>query len=337
VDAHKYSRFIRLAGVQDEGFEKVRNARIVLVGIGTLGGAYALNLVRMGTGFIRLVDRDIVEEHNLSTQLLYDMYDVQHPLPKVTAAKNRLNAINQDCEIEACPSELRQDNAEELLGGVDLIIDATDNFETRFLINDVAVKLNIPWIYTGVVGYTGVCMAIIPGVTACLRCMMERVPDTGELPTCETAGVWAAAAQTITAVGLTEALRIITDGKPEFGLSELDIQAGTWKKVHPERSGDCPVCVHHEYSYLSGKTVSQSVKLCGREMVHISPGRQQNLNLPGMADLLPADYECTCTEDLLHIKLPEAEIYLFKDGRSFVKGVSDTERAKSIFNRYISV
>jgi molybdopterin/thiamine biosynthesis adenylyltransferase len=336
VSTNLHARIIRLPGVGLNGFEKLRKSSVALVGCGTLGSVYADNLVRMGVGHLILIDRDIVEEHNLSTQFLYDEGDLQSTLPKAIAAKKRLEKISSKCEIEAHPCELRPENAVDLLGGVNVIIDATDNFETRFLINDASVKLGIPWIYTGVIGFTGICMAVIPGQTACLRCLMETPPPIGTLPTCETAGVWPAAAQAITSIGLTEALRLLTNEETKFGLSEIDLQSGHWKRLYPERKHDCSTCCGKELTYLEGRTVSEAAKLCGREMVHIQPERKSFLNLTKIARSLPTEFEVKVTDDLLHLTVEEAEIYLFRDGRALVKGVSDTGLARAIFHRYIS-
>lgn len=336
MSTERYARIIRLSDIGESGFKKLSRARVVLVGCGTLGGAYAVNLVRMGIGHLRLIDRDIVEEHNLSTQILFDEEDVRGVLPKAIAAQKRLESLNSDCEIEAHPSELTSDNAEKLLQGIDLILDGTDNFETRFLINDTSVKFNIPWIYTGMVGYTGLTMAVIPGRTACLRCLMESPPEAGKLPTCETVGVWAAAAQAVVAVALTEALKLLTGQKTSYGLSELDFESGTWRKLQVQRRSDCPACGRDDFAFLEGRIGSQATRLCGRDMVHLSPQRELALDLSALAEQLESSFDVAVSSDLLRLRVPEAEIYLFPDGRAFVKGTSDPGRARAIYNRYIS-
>jgi adenylyltransferase/sulfurtransferase len=336
VESERYARIIRLPMVGDKGFKKLRSAKIALVGCGTLGGAYAINLARLGVGYLRLVDRDVVEEHNLSTQILYNENDLKSLHPKAVAAKQHLEAISSQGRFEARAADLTSFNAEELLSDVDLIIDATDNFEARFLVNDTAVKLGIPWIYTGVVGFSGVCMAVVPGKTPCLECVLEKAPGIGELPTCETTGVWASAAQAIVAVGLTESLRLFTGKRPGFGLSEIDFETGRWTKIYPERRVDCPACVKKEFSYLTGRATAGAARLCGRNMVHLSPDKTQQLNLPDLAKKLSFKFDVKASSDLLYMETPEAEIYLFPDGRAFVKGVEDLARARSLFNRYIT-
>lgn len=330
------ARLIRLSGVGDGKFRKLGRARIALVGLGTLGGAYAINLARMGVGYLRLIDRDIVEEHNLSTQILFDEEDVRRVRPKAVAAKVRLQSLNSKMELEAHSSELDPSNATRLLEGIDLILDATDNFEARFLLNDVSLKFKIPWIYTGMVGYSGTVMAVIPGRTACLRCLMADPPEAGQLPTCETIGVWAPGAQAVVAVGLTEVLRLLTGRKPTFGLSELDFQSGSWRKLQVKRKEDCPACGRQEFAFLDGKAGSRTARLCGRDMVHLSPRRNVSVNLSALADQLGSSFEVALTEDLMRLRVPEADIYLFPDGRALVKGTSDPSRARAIYNRYIS-
>jgi molybdopterin/thiamine biosynthesis adenylyltransferase len=337
VSANRHVRIIRLPGIGHNGFEKLQKAAVALVGCGTLGSVYAENLVRLGIGHLKLNDRDVVEEHNLCTQFLYDEADLRNTVPKAIAAKMRLQKINSKCAVTAQPFELCPENAVKLLSEVDVIIDATDNFETRFLINDTSVKLGIPWIYTGVVGFTGLCMAIVPGETACLRCFMEAPPPAGSLPTCETAGVWPAAAQVIASIGLTETLRLLTGDKTQFGLSEIDLQSGHWKRLYPERKRDCSTCSGKKLNYLEGKAVSEAAKLCGRDMVHIQPERELSLNLAEIARRFPQDLEVKVSDELLHLTVEKAEIFLFRDGRALVKGISDVSLARNIYQRYICV
>lgn len=332
----RYARLIRLSGVGKEGLEKLSQAKIALVGCGTLGGAYALNLVRMGVGLLRLIDRDIVEEHSLSAQILFDEEDVRQVLPKAVAAQRHLAGVNSNVKIEAHASELTHRTAHQLLGGVDLILDATDNFETRFLINDAALKLGIPWIYTGTVGFTGLSMAIVPEKTACMRCLMDSPPEAGILPTCETAGVWGPAAQAIVAAALSEALRVLLGRRPEWNLGEMDFESGRWRKIKVARRSDCPACVKKDFAYLEGRIGSKATRLCGRDMVHLSPERETNVDLSALAERLSRSFKVKLSDYLLQLTVPEAEISIFPDGRSFVKGVSDPARARAIFNRYIS-
>ncbi|MFH1862736.1 MAG: ThiF family adenylyltransferase [bacterium] len=336
INLNRYTRIARLSEIGAAGLEKLSQAKVALVGCGTLGGAYALHLVRLGVAALRLIDRDIVEVHNLPTQFLFDEADCKQVLPKAIAAQQHLQVINSRCLVEALPVELRFDNAEQLLSGVDVILDGTDNFETRFLINEVAVKNGIPWVYTGVVGFTGLVMAIVPQQTACLNCLLDEPPAAGALPTCETMGVWAPAAHSVAALGLTKALRILLGQPLEASLTELDLDAERWRKVIVKRKPECRTCGKADFIYLNGKRGFKAMKLCGRDMVHLSPEKEMNLNLPQLAKRFESNFSIQLSEYLLHLKVPEAEISIFPDGRALIKGISDPVLARSIFNRYIS-
>jgi adenylyltransferase/sulfurtransferase len=336
MNSTRYHRLLHLPGMSTERLDRLRHVRVALVGCGTLGGIYAQNLARLGIAHLRLIDRDIVEEHNLATQILFDEEDVKGALPKVEAARLHLVKVNSECLIEAMAADLEPSNAEALLGESELIIDATDNFETRYLINDVAVKLDKPWIYTAVVGFAGLCMAVVPGKTACLRCLLEEPPPVGSLPTCETSGVWPASAQSVAAVGITEALRLLTGEMVRGDLTELDLQAGSRRTVHVPRREACPACGQRQFGWLENRAGSQATRLCGRDMVHLSPPAPIKLDLTALAQRLAASFQIQLTEYLLHLKSAEAEIYLFPDGRALVKGVTDPARARALFNRFIT-
>ena len=331
----RYSRIVRLPDIGEANFERISQARVALVGCGTLGGVLGINLVRLGVGSLRLIDRDIAEDHNLSAQIFFDEEDVRQILPKAIAAQRHLEAINSACRIEARVNDLTGNSAESLLGGVDLILDGTDNFEARFIINDAALKLGIPWIYCGAVGYGGTTLAVVPGKTACLRCLMDSPPDSIEEPTCETAGVWPPAAQSAAAVALTEASRILTGRAPSGKLWELDFEALQWRGIPAPRRKDCPACVRGEFSHLRGDLGLQAVKMCGRDMVHLHPAQARPVDLIALAKRLKPFGEISMNEFLLRLRTPEAEIFLFGDGRAFVKGVSDPARARALFHRYI--
>jgi adenylyltransferase/sulfurtransferase len=336
MTSRRYTRLMSLPDIGDAGLNKLRRTRIALVGCGTLGGYYAMALARLNLDLLRLIDRDIVEEHNLATQLLFEEEDVGNLLPKALVAEKRLAAVNSGLQIEAHSADLTSRSAEKLLGSVDLIIDATDNFETRFLINDFAVKSNISWIYTGVVGYTGSVMAVRPNRSACLRCTIENPPDAADLPTCETAGVWLGAAQAITAVGLTMALKLLLGKDPDTCLNEIDFVSDRWTRIEVQKRPGCPTCDQSNFEYLEGRIASQAARLCGRETVYILPDRAMSLDLQALARRLSDAADVAVSEELLRVNVPEAEIYLFPDGRAFLKGITDPARARAIYNRYIS-
>lgn len=336
MNAVRYARLQRLPGLEPAELDRLSRSRVALVGCGTLGGIYAQNLARLGIASLRLIDRDVVEEHNLASQLLFDEEDAAQAWPKAQAAQKHLEKVNSSLRLEPCCADLSAATAADLLGGVDLIIDATDNFEARYLINDLAVKLGIPWIYTAVVGFAGLTMTVLPGRSACLRCLLDEAPPAGSLPTCETAGVWPPAAQSVAAVGLTNALRLLTGQEVSRALVELDLQAGSRREISIPRRADCPACARGQFDWLEGRAGSQAVRLCGRDMVHLSPQAPLQLDLPVLARSLEGVLQVRLTEYLLHLKSPEAEVYLFPDGRALVKGVTDPARARALYNRFVT-
>jgi adenylyltransferase/sulfurtransferase len=335
MDTVRYSRLVHLPGFGLEGLSRMSSARVVLLGCGTLGCIYALNLVRMGVAQLTIIDRDIVEESNLASQILFDEEDARQILPKAVAAQRHLEKMNSNCRIQAFVRDFHPGNAEELLSGADLICDATDNFDARFLLNDIAVKRSIPWIYTAVVGYTGLMKAVLPGKNACLRCFLDDPPAPGSLPTCETDGVWLAAAQSIVSLGCSEVLRILLGKEVDGGLFEVDHGKMVQRRLEVARRSDCPTCQQREFDFLQKKRDLQADKQCGRDMVHLSPQRGTNLNLSALREKLKDSFECKLTDYLLHLKSAELEIYLFADGRAFIKGVADPGRARSLYHRYV--
>ncbi|MBU0519473.1 ThiF family adenylyltransferase [bacterium] len=335
MEINRYARLQQLTDIGEAGLRKLHNARIALVGCGTLGSLYAINLTRMGIGYLRLIDRDIVEPHNLGTQFLYNEFDAAKTRPKALAAKQHLEPMNADCHIEAVATSISAKTAPKYLYDVDLIVDATDNFDTRFIINDLAVRENLPWLYTGVVGYFGVTTLIKPQETACLHCLISDPPSSGELPTCETEGVWPPAAQTITAFGLKELTNFLVSATVSGVLHTIDFQADRWTHVQGKRQQNCPTCVQRDFKFIDGKNGYSATSLCGREMVHILPDQEKAVDLPEIAKRLSHSFKVMQTEDLLRVKIPEGEIYLFADGRALIKGVNDVERARSLYDRYI--
>ena len=335
LEINRYARLQRLKNIGEAGLRKLQSARIALVGCGALGSVYAINLTRMGIGYLRLIDRDIVEPHNLGTQFLYDESDAEQTAPKVLAAKRHLEALNSACRIDAVATSISARSAPQYLRGVDLIVDATDNFDTRYIINDLAVREQLPWLYTGVVGYLGVTMLIKPEATACLRCLLAEPPSSGELPTCETEGVWPPAAQAITAVGLQELSNFLISATVSGVLHSLDFQTGRWTQVQVKRQDHCPTCIQKDYRFLEGHNGYSATSLCGREMVHILPDREREVDLAEIAQRLSDSLKVMQTEDLLRVTIPEGEIYLFADGRALIKGVNNVERARSLYDRYI--
>nr|WP_245995870.1 ThiF family adenylyltransferase [Paenibacillus taihuensis] len=322
------------------GQQKIAAAIVVVVGMGALGTVIANHMARAGVGKLRIVDRDYVERSNLQRQMLYDEEDVQHLRPKVVAAERKLSRINSDIAIEPVVSHVTADNAEALIAGADLVLDGTDNFQTRLLLNDVCFKLGIPFIYGGAVSSNGMTAVFIPGQTSCLRCLLGS-GDTGSGgDTCDTVGVISPIIDIIASLQAVEALKLMVGATSATrqGLLSLEI----WQhqmmnlKLPPQRA-NCPTCSLKQYPTLSqgdNEADHRPVTLCGRETVQIGGNRAIDLKL--MADRL--ERSCTVTRNpyLLKAELPEGErLVLFPDGRVLVQGTEDIARAQSLYDRYI--
>ena len=340
----RYSRQTRFIGIGLEGQEKIRNAKVLLCGCGALGTVLADILTRAGVGLLRIVDRDFVDLSNLQRQVLFDENDVEEHLPKAIVAANKLARINSNVTLEPHVADIDWRNVRELVRDVDLILDGTDNFEVRFLINDVSLETGIPWIYAGCVGSHGQTMAIFPNETACLRCVIEMPPDPGQTETCDTAGVLAPAIHMVTSLQATTALKILAGRKDLVApqLTIIDVWDGTLRQMNLEKlreKSQCPACVQGRRDWLHGGNASQSVVLCGRNSVQISPAFAANLSLEEMAAKLASSGSVTRNPFLLRLKLtdPEYEITVFRDGRAIIQGTDDITVARTLYARYVGV
>lgn len=324
------------AGIGEAGQRRLAAARVAIVGCGALGSAQASALVRAGVGHVRIVDRDFVEESNLQRQMLFDEADAREALPKAVAAEKKLRAINSSVEIRGIVADLTPENAEELLAGVELILDGTDNFETRNLINDIAVKSARPWIYGAVVGSYGVAMAIVPGRTACLTCLLEDRREAGVVETCDTAGVISPAANWVAAFQVSQALQFLVGS---WALEDARlVRADLWRnEFHsspaPPPRADCRTCARREFVHLAGESRPQ-ITLCGRNSVQIHE-RGRRLDLDALCQRLAAHGEVRNNPYLLRLRLPEHELTLFADGRAIIRGTTDPALARSIYARYV--
>jgi molybdopterin-synthase adenylyltransferase len=339
----KYSRQILFAGIGEAGQERLLQASAVLVGCGALGSVVANLLVRAGVGRLRIVDRDYVEPSNLQRQTLFEESDARDALPKAVAAERRLRAINSGVEIEGIVSDLTPKNAAEILSGYALILDGTDNFETRLLVNDAAISLGTPWIYAAAVGSYGVTMTIRPGQTACLACLLENGKETSEHAsavrneaTCDTVGVLGAAAGAIASIEATEAIKILS-GKPEAlhgRLVSCDVWTGKFQSIRVARNPDCRACVRREFTFLDGDA-QPHITMCGRDSVQIHE-RSRRLDLGELGRrLTTAAAEVRSNDFLLRCRIPPYELTVFADGRAIVKGTQDPAVARSLYARYI--
>lgn len=330
----RYSRQILFAPIGTEGQRRLRTARVALVGCGATGSVIASLLARAGIGALTIIDRDYVEPSNLQRQLIFDETDALDSLPKAIAATRKLASANADVALEAHVVDLVPSNAGELLSGTDLIMDGTDNFETRYLINDFAVQQSIPWIYAGAVGSYGVTLNVVPQHTACLSCILPA-PPSGQLETCDTAGILGSAATAVAAIAVTEALKLLAGAAATMRTSLLsfDLWTGRRAEVHANRRDDCPACGHREFVHLAASNRPPAT-LCGRNSVQIHEG-DRPIDFLEMKTRLERHGSVRHNEFVLKFRREPYEITLFRDGRAIVKGTTDHGLARSLYARYI--
>jgi adenylyltransferase/sulfurtransferase len=333
----KYSRQVLFTGIGESGQKRLIASSAVIVGCGAIGAATANQLVRAGVGRLRLIDRDFVEPSNLQRQTLFEEEDARNALPKAIAAEQKLLAINSDVATEGIVADLVPSNAEELLDKFDLILDGTDNFETRLLINDIAVKSGRPWIYAAAVGSYGLSMTIVPGKTACLACLLEPAGKSQGLEeTCDTIGILGPIVNLVASLQSSEALKLLA-GREEAlhgHLLSCDVWTGHLQSVRIARNDACRACVRKEFRYLLGEA-QPHITLCGRDSVQIHE-RNRALNLKELgAQLRQTISEVRQNEYLLRFRVPPYEMTVFADGRAILKGTKDPGVARSLYARYI--
>jgi molybdopterin/thiamine biosynthesis adenylyltransferase len=335
----RYSRQILFAEIGEQGQEKILASSAVLVGCGALGTVLANLLVRAGVGRLRIIDRDFVEPSNLQRQTLFEESDARDALPKAVAAERRLRLANSGPTIEGIVADLTPENAREILAGFDVILDGTDNFETRLLLNDAAIALGTPWVYGAAVGSYGVSLTIQPGITPCLACLLESSAAPGAISadaTCDTSGILNAAAGLIASIEAAEALKLLA-GKPESlhgRLVSCDVWSGKFQSIRIARNPDCRACVHHRWTYLEGDAQPQ-ITMCGRNSIQIH-AHGRSLNLQELSGRLASSAsEIRHNDFLLRFSLPPYELTVFADGRAIIKGTQDPAVARSLYARYI--
>lgn len=341
-DLARYSRQTLFKHLDEVAQQRLLASRVVLIGCGALGTVLANTLARAGVGFLRIVDRDYVEWNNLQRQVLFDERDAREGNPKAVAAARRLGEINSDVEIEPVIADVNPGNIESLVASADLILDGTDNFEIRFLINDVAIKTGVPWIYGACVGACGMVMPVLPGVTPCLRCIWERPPPPGMNPTCDTAGVLASIVNIVASLQAVEAIKILTGRLDDVSrkLVQLDVWDGQFDAFDVQRAfdaGDCQCCKHRVFDYLDGEHSSRSTTLCGRNAVQVNAPPGTSVNLEEVAARLAkvAKSPPTTNRYLVRCQVDDYEITLFQDGRAIIKGTSEPDTARTVYARYI--
>ncbi|RHW40252.1 thiazole biosynthesis adenylyltransferase ThiF [Neobacillus notoginsengisoli] len=335
--AERYSRQILFPGIGKEGQAKIGSKHVLMIGAGALGSGNAEILVRAGIGRLTIIDRDYVEASNLQRQQLYTEEDVSEKLPKAAAAEKRLKAINSDVEIRAIIGDANPEVLEELAKGTDLIIDATDNFETRMAINDVSQKYRIPWIYGACVGSHGMSFTIIPGVTPCLNCLLRTIPLQGL--TCDTGGIIAPAVQMAISHQSAEAFKILVEDwdaiRATFVSFDLWRNEYTSMKMSKAKFAGCLSCGEEPtYPYLDKENRTKTTILCGRDTVQIRPSVQGEVSLEQLAGQLDSlGYSVKGNPYLLSVELGVERMVIFKDGRALIHGTKDLTHAKSVYQR----
>jgi adenylyltransferase/sulfurtransferase len=335
----RYSRQILDPHIGEAGQETIAAADVVIVGCGALGSVSASLMARAGVGRLRIIDRDFVEASNLQRQILFDEQDVGEMKPKALAAAEKLSKINSTIKVEALVADVNPDTIVDLVKGATLILDGTDNFETRFLINDVSVRHDIPWIYAACLSTYGLTMNILPGETACLRCVMETAPPPGSVPTCDTAGILGPVVSIIAGLQCTEALKLLSGNREAMSRELVSLDAWTHEMtrvVIPKGGGRrrCETCDGLEFTFLSGRG-SRSATLCGRNAVQVAPEGRAALNLSDLASRLSGSLPVQVTRFLLRFDVDGVQVSVFPDGRAIVSGTKDPAVARGIYARYI--
>ena len=338
TNQNRYARQEILPEIGVEGQAALKRARVLIVGCGALGCFQSELLTRAGIGFIRVVDRDLVERSNLARQVLFDEVDADAHAAKVYAAGRRLRAANSSIEIETLAIDVTPRNIETLMDGVHVVLDGTDNFETRYLINDACVRTGKPWVYGGVIGTAGMTMLVRPGAGPCLRCIIPDAPAPGSFPTCDTAGVLSSAVAVVASLQATAALRfLVGSAPPETFLTSLDVWNGSFQTFEVKREETCPCCAGRDFEFLDAKRVSWTTVLCGRDSVQVTPPQDIRVDLPALGERLLSAGEVARKGMLLQFRNSEGEMVVFPDGRAIVMGTTDEARARIFYSRYVGV
>jgi molybdopterin/thiamine biosynthesis adenylyltransferase len=331
----RYSRQILFPGIGSDGQRRLAAAKVAVVGCGATGSAVASLLARSGVGTIRIIDRDYVEPSNLQRQVLFDEADARESLPKAVAAARRIRAFNSEIVVEPAVADLIPGNVAALLEGVGLILDGTDNFETRYLLNDFAVKNKVPWVYAAAVGSYGVTLNILPATTACLACVFPESPR-GALETCETAGILNSAANLVASIEASEALKLLAGAEDKIRrtLLSFDLWLNQWAEVRATgpREG-CRTCGEHAFVHLAGQGRPR-ITLCGRNSVQIHE-RHRAIDFREMNERLQPHGTVRHNEFVLKFWHEPYEMTLFPDGRAIIKGTTDAGIARSLYARYV--
>lgn len=340
----RYLRQIIFNPLGESGQQKLLDAHVLLVGCGATGSVIANTLARAGIGHLTLVDRDFIELNNLQRQILFDEDDLAEGLPKAVAAARKLAKINSTITVEPIVADVNGENIEDLIRDATLVLDGTDNFVTRYIVNDACVKHNKAWIYGGAVGSTGMTLNIIPHQTACFRCVFPHPPAPGTLPTCDTAGVLAPIIGVIASIVCAEAIKFIAQSSElNDKLISIDLWEHSFEAYRVARRADCVTCQRHEFEFIAEEQGMASALLCGKNAIQIRPARKHKINLSYLANRLTDLGRVSYNEYLLKFVTPtrsagsgqEFELTVFPDARAIVQGTEDENVAKSLYSKYV--
>jgi len=334
----RYSRQILFNGIGKEGQQRLLQARALIVGCGALGSAQAESLARAGVGKLRIADRDFVEASNLQRQTMFTEHDASERIPKAIAAANHIREINREIEVESEIVDVNYSNIERLIKKCDVVLDGTDNFATRYLINDACVKHEVNWIYGAAVRSYGVTMTIQPHQSPCLRCVFEEAPPAASAPTCDTAGVIMPIISVVAAVQTTEALKLLTgqDENLHRSLMQFDVWRNEWRKINPGLPApDCPTCGLGNFATLEATSEDFAAVLCGRNAVQISPVQATPIDFAELAKRLQVTGDVKFNDYLLRFRTGDFEVTVFQDARSIIRGTSEIKTARSLYAKYI--
>jgi len=331
----RYRRQTVLPEIGTKGQRALREAHAAVVGLGALGSISSDLLVRAGVGHVRLVDRDVVEVVNLQRQTLYSEADVDKP--KAEAAAERLRRVNSDVRIEAVPRDVHSATAKDVLNGADIVLDGTDNLETRFLLNEAAIDLGIPFVYGGAIATYGMVFSIRTPETACFRCFNPNTPAPGSLPTCETAGIFNALSAQVGAIQAGEALRMLVGHPPSGDLLIIDGWSPEIQKIHLTRRSDCPVCVHGVREYLGVGRTQVLASLCGSDTISLDPIHGGTIDLDGLRVRLESLGTARRAGGVLVADVEGRRLTVFPDGRALIRGVKDETEARAVYAKYVGV
>ena len=334
----RYSRQVLFREIGKEGQRKLLASRVLIVGCGALGASHAEMLARAGVGRLRIVDRDFVEFTNLQRQTLFKESDAAERLPKAIAARQRIDEINSGIDVEALVADVNSSNVEHLIRDCDVVIDGTDNFQVRYLLNDACVKNGVHWIYGAAVSSYGTTMTILPGETPCLRCIFDEMPDAGSSPTCDTAGVIMPIIATVSAAQVTECLKLLVGDQDSLhrSLMQFDVWANDRQRIKlGPPNPDCKCCGKREFEFLDADRQDFAAVLCGRNAVQIAPSNGAQIDLARLASQLGHLGDLKQNKYLLRLNVDSHEITVFSDGRAIVKGTDDIPQARSLYARYV--